>query len=578
MFRFKKKLHLNEMAKASEGRMIDRLPPARQAIYLTGKALEKLGDNARLNGYKQFIVGNGMDWDAYKNAITEADLSFPTENTTWTASRNGFASEFHNRYNRLYANMKRMIEVSKDDIDRQYVDKIKSYYNKVRNEHIDPTEAFEQVGLQSAIDWIRDDPGEAEERFGSFWPVVQRHLSRWLDGDYENSLSNLMDQFWDWRRANQRNPDNQTPLDTELATKLANKLATNVAEFGQYYNFILTTVVSTLGVANIPHNLASKLAHDYVDNGEEGARGIYGNMYARVKKFVQELFDIDTESEALPTAEEVEAFDARGNGETAAPPVDRRNGYERYVAESDLPADLKQVAANLIENTENANTELFTGNAGAIDRDQVRAVYAYTNTINREHHHGRTAIFNETSLQEFYDKYKPLFLAGFYTAVINYILKTYAENKIRALADEDRDYWNTTETAADGDFNENYNCRMKARKMFEQREMDYFEKMEKYGGGDVAYELSELIDDADFNIEHKNYDNGNFWITITSVEYPDFADMLINGNGQKIKSACIHQIVNDEDKEINIDTTNINELSDIVYNYVGTDITDIDQL
>ena len=49
MFRFKKKQHLNEMAKASEGRMIDRLPAKKQAIYLTGKALEKMGDNARLN-------------------------------------------------------------------------------------------------------------------------------------------------------------------------------------------------------------------------------------------------------------------------------------------------------------------------------------------------------------------------------------------------------------------------------------------------------------------------------------------------------------------------------------------------
>lgn len=584
MFRFKKKQHLNEMAKASEGRMIDRLPAKKQAIYLTGKALEKMGDNARLNPFKQFIVGNGMDWDAYKAAISSANLTFPTENTTWTASRNGFASDFHSRYNVLYANMKRMIEVSKDDIDRDYVDKIKTYYNMVRNEHVDPADAYEQTDLQTAIDWIKDDPEEAEERFGSFWPVVQRHLSRWLDSDYENSLSNLMDQFWDWRRANQRNPDNRTPLDTELATKLANKLVSNVAEFGQYYNYVLTTVVDTLGVTNLPHSLASKLTHDYVDNGEEAARNTYGNMFARVKKYVQKLFDIDTESDALPTAEEVEAFDRRGNGTgDAAAEEDQLNGFERYVVGSTVPERLKEAIQFVIEN--NSDEEIWSNNTGAVNRDQVRKIYAYIPELNSRYHRGRRVAFEPQTLQEFYDSLKPVFLAGFTTNAIKAMLALYANKLMESYDAEDNQYWSTQTNDTEDDFNESVKVYEKARMMFEAQELDprtsqdeMYPEEEHLAGGDIAYELSELLSDDEFNIDINSHENGRFYVYVTSIEYPDLADLLISGKGQTIESACLHQIVDDEDKEININSTNIKDIADIAYNYIGTDITDIDRL
>lgn len=585
MFKFKKKRRLNEMAKASEGRMLDRLPDARKAIYLTGKALEKLGDSARLTPYKTFITGNGMDWSVYKESMEEINMELPTENTTWTASRNSFASNFHDRFGRLYNNMKRMIEVSKDDIDRNYVDKIKTYYNMVRNEHVDPADAFEQTELQSAIDWIKDDPEEAEERFGTFWPIVKRHLSRWLDADYENSISNLMDKFWDWRRANQRNTENQTPLDNELAIALANKLVTNREDFSHYYNFVLATVIGTLGVANLPHALASKLAHDYVDNSEEDARAIYGNMYARIKKVVQELFEIDTESDALPTAEELERFDASANGTAeAAEAEDTRNGFERYVVGSTVSERIKEAIQYVIEH--NTTDEIWSGNTGAVDRDQVRAIYAFIPELNRRYHRGRRVAFETQTLQEFYDSLKPVFLAGFTTEAIKAMLALYANRLMESYDDEDNQYWSTQTNNAEDDFNESIKVRSKARMMYETQELnprtsqdEMYPEDEILPGGNVAYDLSELIGDDGFIIDHNFYEeNGNFTVTVSSDKYPDYAQLLILGNKQTIESACLHQIVDDDDKEIDVEFNNVKDLALIASDYVGVDITDIDQI
>lgn len=585
MFKFKKKRRLNEMAKASEGRMLDRLPDARKAIYLTGKALEKLGDSARLTPYKAFITGNGMDWSVYKESMEEINMELPTENTTWTASRNSFASNFHDRFGRLYNNMKRMIEVSKDDIDRNYVDKIKTYYNKVRNEHIDPADAFEQTELQSAIDWIKDDPEEAEERFGTFWPIVKRHLSRWLDADYENSISNLMDKFWDWRRANQRNTENQTPLDNELAIALANKLVTNREDFSHYYNFVLATVIGTLGVANLPHALASKIAHDYVDNSEEDARAIYGNMYARIKKVVQEIFEIDTESDALPTAEELERFDATANGTAeTAEAEDTRNGFERYVVGSPVSERIKEAIQYVIEH--NTTDEIWSGNTGAVDRDQVRAIYAFIPELNRRYHRGRRVAFETQTLQEFYDSLKPVFLAGFTTEAIKAMLALYANRLMESYDDEDNQYWSTQTNNAEDDFNESIKVRSKARMMYETQELnprtsqdEMYPEDEILPGGNVAYDLSELIGDDGFIIDHNFYEeNGNFTVTVSSDEYPDYAQLLIIGNNQTIESACLHQIVDDDDKEIDVKFNNVKDLALIASDYVGVDITDIEQI
>lgn len=585
MFKFKKKRRLNEMAKASEGRMLDRLPDTRKAIYLTGKALEKLGDSARLTPYKTFITGNGMDWSVYKESMDEINMGLPTENTTWTASRNSFASNFHDRFDRLYNNMKRMIEVSKDDIDRNYVDKIKTYYNKVRNEHIDPADAFEQTELQSAIDWIKDDPEEAEERFGTFWPIVKRHLSRWLDADYENSLSNLMDKFWDWRRANQRNTENQTPLDNELAIALANKLVTNREDFSHYYNFVLATVIGTLGVANLPHALASKMAHDYVDNSEEDARAIYGNMYARIKKVVQEIFEIDTESDALPTAEELARFDATANGTAeAAPAEDTRNGYDRYVADSEtIPVELKETIKTLIDGGRYNNDEIWNGNIGAVDRDQVRKMYAEARQINIAHHRGRHVAFNLTTLQEFYDLLKPIFLAGFTTEFLKDAFINYALKVMEMLDHEDEDYWANQPEDTQEEFTESMRTRRTLRMMFENRHAIDPEEMyledEILPGGNVAYDLSELIGNDGFIIDHNYYEeNGNFTVTVSSDKYPDYAQLLITGNKQTIESACLHQIVDDDDKEIDVEFNNVKDLALIASDYVGVDITDIDQI
>ena len=210
---------LLEMAKAAQERLLDRLPVNKKYIFLVGRFLELRGEHNTIKTFQQYLqpklTAEEFDMDAIANVFgVDPKVKYTDQGTR--DNQNSFASVFHARFETLYNNMKNSLARAKDNIDKDYVDKVLDFYSAAYN-HEDKQAAYDRIGMGPVIEWLKNNKTEAEERFGYRWPKIQRMLAQWLDDDYEGSISQTVTMFWDWWRGVAQDERANAIMPTELA-------------------------------------------------------------------------------------------------------------------------------------------------------------------------------------------------------------------------------------------------------------------------------------------------------------------------------------------------------------------------
>lgn len=310
---------INEMAKAARNRILDRLNPKKKAIYLLGRFFEKNGDTVRnktLHELQEYVEAKepvvNLSWEDFKTAL-DIDSKIPHGRTNPHIGNTGIMNlgrEIAAQYQQIVTTIDR----SKDQVDRDYVDKIYNFYRATKN-GVNPTTAYEQNDLGQVIDWLRDNEAEAAERFGVHWDNIKKALRRFTDTDFEGTDEDAFDQFLAWYRA-KRNNQELPELSDEVKDKLVNiALAEDSVErYGNYVWVLRRNAVAWLGQS----------LEDY-QNTHNAARA---EAQRRNAPIIQAL---DAASQAVQNARGEAAEEADGEVEEHT----RRRYTIRYVATGD---------------------------------------------------------------------------------------------------------------------------------------------------------------------------------------------------------------------------------------------------
>lgn len=470
-------LELNEMAKAAAARVYDRLPDNRKAIYLTGKYFDKITNTQRpqLNRLKTYIEAHEMDWATYCNLMNDNGMMDISQRSP-TSNIAGYRDEFNTQWGRLYSNMLHTIEVNKDDIDRNYIDKIYKYYNLVRKEHLLQDDAKEQAGItDEVIDWVNNNQEEVAERFGNHWEFMKRMLLRWTNpNQYNGSYEQLIDQFWDWKRAHDAADEGEgAALDNELAYRLGVLLAVpeNDEKFGRFRNYVLVTVLETLG-DHIPGILLRRLCTDAADH--ERFVEIYGRASTRIAEILRNNFGDETINNYVENPDSIETDDDTSvedteNQEIPVTDMTDADDIRQYIVRSlgvthEIDGTPREAVYNVINDVLTAAADVETidsildrSQIGRINKAQVKRMYNYAQRLNPRYHVGREGVFN-VSLQDFYQINKEIFRCGFYDSTISDILKDVGALLQAQRHTLDDEYWTNeyqpNDVTDDDDFNE----------------------------------------------------------------------------------------------------------------------------
>lgn len=445
------KMKLFEMAKAAQERMLDRLPINKKYIFLIGRFLELHGDHNTMTRLKQYLESRLTPEEFNMDNICGVFGVDPAAKHTDAGTRNNdnsFASVFHARFETLYNNMKNSLARSKDDIDKNYVDKVLDFYSAVYN-HENPQEAYDRLNMGPVIDWIKDNKTEAEERFGRRWDKIQRVLAQWLDDNYEGSTAQAVANFWAWwRQTKDENPDALMPID--LARRLARVFCEENSRevLGNFHNFILKKVLVTLTADDngVPGALKARVGQAVRDGDE------LGRMTDYCRNLVNTWFGTEE-----PTDEQLEEMRNRGNDEGNNANVVNEENYEDTIDDILDPADTAKLSyamgaihpddipVTLGELAEQLKDYVDYDKVGKVDRATVKAAFMHfrEKVTSKEFRIGNEIIVNErliNSIQEFYNNYKNIFKIGLTQnglfSIFDGLLTHYYEQRNKEIDDE----------------------------------------------------------------------------------------------------------------------------------------------
>ena len=446
---------LLEMAKAAQERLLDRLPVNKKYIFLVGRFLELRGEHNTIKTFQQYLqpklTAEEFDMDAIANVFgVDPKVKYTDQGTR--DNQNSSASVFHARFETLYNNMKNSLVRAKDNIDKDYVDKVLDFYSATYN-HEDKQAAYDRIGMGPVIEWLKNNKDEAEERFGYRWPKIQRMLAQWLDDDYEGSIAQTVAMFWDWWRGVAQDERANAIMPTELALRLAKAFTNeNIREIlGNYHNFVLkkTLVTLTADGNNVPGELKATLGKAIRDGANFG--GITDYCKNLVNTWFNTLEPTDEQLEAVRNQNAADADNDEVNADNYATTVNElipddglddifKGFMKRYDAENLIdvrePKDMlnKLVEYNLVD----------FDTVGKANKASVRDAFHYARSLANRFKVGTQLAFDENlldSIQEFYNRYKYLFKIGLTKSGINAILEGMAEMKQMQLMKQADDYW-----------------------------------------------------------------------------------------------------------------------------------------
>ena len=445
------KMKLFEMAKAAQERMLDRLPTNKKYIFLIGRFLELHGDHNTMNSLKQYLEARLTPEEFNMDNICGVFGVDPAVKHTDTGTRNNensFAGVFHARFETLYNNMKNSLARSKDDIDKNYVDKVLEFYSAVYN-HEDPQEAYDRLEMGPVIEWIKANKTEAEERFGRRWDKIQRVLAQWLDDNYEGSTAQAVAKFWAWWRSVPEDERETAKMDLALAQRLAKVFAEENSReiLGNYHNFVLKKVLVTLVAdGEVPNALKARIGQAVRD----------GEAFGRMTDYCHNLVNTWFGTEE-PTDEQIEEMRNRGNGEGNNADVVNEENYEDKISDILDPADTAKLSyamtainpddipVTLTELANQIKDYVDYDKVGKVDRESVKAAFIYfrKKVTSKEFRFGNEIIVNErliNSIQEFYNNYKNIFKIGLtqegLEIIFNGLLTYYYNQRNKQIEDE----------------------------------------------------------------------------------------------------------------------------------------------
>lgn len=240
---------INEMAKAARNRILDRLTPKKKAIYVLGRFMERGAEGATLKDLEKYVTAKqpvtNLSWADFKTELN-IDAQIPRNRVNPHIANTGIVNVAEQNA-AMYQSIVNTIERSKDDVDRNYVDAIYNYY-KATKEGTAPATAYEQFNVEPAIEWLKQNEAEAEERFGHHWASIKKSLRRYWDENFNGTDEQAFDLFLDWYRAKKNHQELPT-LSNEIKDKLVRIAMTDGAEqtFGNYVWTLRRTATEWLG-------------------------------------------------------------------------------------------------------------------------------------------------------------------------------------------------------------------------------------------------------------------------------------------------------------------------------------------
>lgn len=429
---------ITEMAKAARNRILDRLTPKKKAIYILGRFFEKNGDNVSNCTYKSLQkyvdakeIVTGLNWETFKSELgINVRSTNPHIGNTNIPSINSANSTMYNAINT-------QIERSKDNIDRDYVDKIYNYYNDVKNGKA-PQAAYDEYDLGPAIEWLKSDEAEAADRFGVKWDSIKQALRRWWDSEFSGTDAEAFEIFLDWYRA-KKNHQELPELSDETKAKLVNIALTDGAEetYGNYIWVLRRNATEWLG------QTLEEYQNEHTPAESEAAPEYDEELQAEIQRIIDSINEND-EPIATPGDDE-ETDDAHGR-----PDIEFQNDGTIRINHFVIPEDIISILHDLAGNAENVDTRAI----GHASKEQVIDCYKYClNSLNKQFHVGRNGIYTP-GIQAFYNTFKKVFKTGFITPVMYTIferISTYLKNKLEHKVQE---YWNNVANIEDvDDFN-----------------------------------------------------------------------------------------------------------------------------
>ena len=314
---------------------------------------------------------------------------------------------------KLYKHILRTINVSKDDIDRNYVDNLYNYVNDIENGE-KPKEAYEKNKIADVIEWINENEAEAKDRFGNRYNAVMHLLQRWINPPAPNSVEDLLLRFNDFNKEIRKEENKDMQMDNELKLRLA----------------ILI---------QLPN--ASELCHDT----EERA------LTKIIKSKIEKFFPYNI----IPSIGACKAALGEPVSDDELTPVERvQYRIEKFDTSTELNAKIKEIVTTIFtdartNNGQDINTDYIAEEyIGKVVKDYVKSIYKEAKTqLNRNYHVGTFFPFAQTSLQAFYDEYKRIFQLGFkentlktiFTKIANYIHDKKEEEITNSISDVNTD-------------------------------------------------------------------------------------------------------------------------------------------
>ena len=387
----KEKRAINEMAQRADRRIFARLDKYRKYVYLMGRFAELNPErrgvySPEAEKLKKYATANGVDWEDFFDTFHI--------NKNATSIERSFLNKFSEdgQYAKLYKRIKRTIEVNKDEIDKNYIDKFYDFYNGMRRGE-DWDELYEKYDMGEFIEWLKANEDEAKERLGPHYSIALRYLARWMDPSYPGSDIEAMDNWQKWYKDNEGHTD-----DAEMPDELKYRMAI------VYQQPNIATLCSARTKQAIEKTLKARFPGERIPS-----------IAACRAKLGQEVdFDELSSTEKLQVMinKIPENLDER-----IAPNI--RNVINEFIDATGFDTAINEEAIN------------------KADATIVRAVYSYVkNTVNRECHVGMEVPFNQTSLQNFYDTYKPVFLLGLNEEPAKALFKQFGERIKEALVHE----------------------------------------------------------------------------------------------------------------------------------------------
>jgi len=379
------------------------------------------GKKPTMSQFKRYMEDKGFDWKRVCRIL----------NTPLIASQSHYNIGYYaevaaEKLGVTLEDLDDTVEFSKDVYD-YLIDAFWEFYNAKANGK-DVSSFLEDKAFNRLVKLFKENPDKAKEVFGKNYGKATRWLAPYIIDDYENSPSGAIDAFWDWHRAKKagQKPAN---LDKSILNRLADLLE-------------MPDAVEIIG---------NKGLFFYVAKEVERQLGIKILGPADETALQKELKRIMRALDDPKYIDQIEREEKRRLASAGSSDDGYFGSFGGNFGGFIIPTGVLKKIVTIAAEPGNVDK----AKVGKVDKTQVRECYKYCmNQLNRKFHVGERGAF-EGTLQEFYDKFKIVFVRGFNIKTLFKIFDEVTTFMVDQLDKQTAKYWqDKEEVSADDDFNE----------------------------------------------------------------------------------------------------------------------------